>query len=79
MGYMGFGMRKEVYQKKPKQISNKIIRASDDPERAVLKRERLNYKISSISLGLRIFRAVIYKIVPVLILLYVIYRSIIGW
>jgi hypothetical protein len=79
MGYMGFGMRKEVYQRKPKKMSNNLIysdsRLNIDNNLLItqIKKERLKYRPDTVPLGLKAFRIILYKIIPLTILAFIIY------
>jgi len=80
MGYMGFGMRKEVYERKPKKLSGNLIYASNNGKHQkrinseLLKKEHAKYTPFNFPLALKIFRLLLYKVLPLAALVWVIYE-----
>jgi hypothetical protein len=68
MGYMGFG---KDYQRKTKKLSNNLMYSENDANKlgqdtnaTQINRERLKYQPAPIPKGLRIFRLILYRIIP---------------
>ena len=79
MGYMGFGMRKEVYQRKPKKPSTDKRYEGYKMEFEVdidkIKNQRFKIR-RNVPIWLKIFRVILYKLLPLAVLLIIIYSII---
>jgi len=85
MGYMGFGMRKEDYQRKTKKLSGNLMYSDkeaplfgEDSNTTQIKRERLKYQPAPIPTGLRIFRIILYRLIPLAVVGFILYGIISG-
>lgn len=78
MGYMGFGMRKEVYQRKPKKISVNYRYKKNKKDK--LKPEQKDFTSVRYQTPLiaRVIRVLIYKIIPLAFILTFLY-FIVTW
>ena len=79
MGYMGFGMRKEVYQRKPKKLSvdNRYKGSKSEFKVDIDKVKNQSFRIRrEVPSGLKFLRFFLYKLVPLGVLLFIIYSII---
>lgn len=76
---MGFGMRKEVYQRKPKKLSldNRYENVKSEFKIDVNKIKDQSFRIRyEVPLGLKILRFFLYKLVPISVFLLIIYHMV---
>lgn len=74
MGFMGFGMRKEVYQRKPNKFSVEARYKKNETGKSTNEKIDFSSHRYSTPLAVKIVRVVIYKLVPLSFLLFLLYH-----